>query len=78
VKEMRDKAYAFMKLAVDEIRATGQYAFWRDEDRKKGYVSCTIKSDQNAKTIQPNREIVNFILQELSFNSECNKILRKL
>jgi hypothetical protein len=27
-----------MKIAMDEIRATGQYAFWRDEDRKKGYV----------------------------------------
>jgi hypothetical protein len=38
-KELRDKAFTFMKIAVDEIRATGQYAFWRDEDRKKGYGS---------------------------------------
>ena len=28
-----------MKMAVDEIRATGQYVFWRDEDRKKGQAS---------------------------------------
>ena len=39
-KEVRDKAYTYMKMAVDEIRATGQYVFWRDEDRKKGYVSA--------------------------------------
>jgi hypothetical protein len=39
-KEMRDRAYTYMKMAVDEIRATGQYVFWRDEDRKKGYVSA--------------------------------------
>ena len=40
VKEQRDKAYTHMKQVVDEIRATGQYLFWRDEDRKKGYVSA--------------------------------------
>jgi len=39
-KEMRDRAYTFMKQAVDEIRSTGQYVFWRDEDRKSGYVSA--------------------------------------
>jgi GTP cyclohydrolase II len=38
-KKMRDKAYTYMKQAMDEIRTTGQYVFWRDEDRKKGYVS---------------------------------------
>ena len=38
-KKMRDKAYTYMKQAVDEIRNTGQYVFWRDEDRRKGYVS---------------------------------------
>lgn len=43
VKEMRDKAYTYMKQAVDEIRSTGQYVFWRDEDRKKGYVSAYFK-----------------------------------
>ena len=40
VKDIRDKAYTHMKQAVDEIRTTGQYVFWRDEDRKKGYVSA--------------------------------------
>lgn len=39
-KDMRDRSYTHMKEAVDEIRATGQYVFWRDDDRKKGYVSA--------------------------------------
>ena len=38
-KTLRDRAYSYMKAAVDKIRATGQYVFWRDNDRKKGYVS---------------------------------------
>ena len=36
---IRDKAYTFLKQALDEVRACGQYVFWRDEDRLKGYVS---------------------------------------
>lgn len=39
LKVQRDKAYTYMKGAVDEIRRQGQYAFWRNNERKKGYVS---------------------------------------
>lgn len=42
-KVMRDKAYTYMKIAMDEIRNAGQYAFWRDENRIKGYVSGYFK-----------------------------------
>ena len=42
-KATRDKAYTYMKKAVDEIRNTGQYVFWRDEERRKGYVSQYLK-----------------------------------
>jgi hypothetical protein len=38
-KILRDKAYSFMKDAADEIRLHGQYIFWRNDDRKRGYVS---------------------------------------
>jgi hypothetical protein len=38
-KALRDKAYTFMKEAVDEIRLNGKYVFWRNEERKKRYVS---------------------------------------
>ena len=36
---IRDRAYTHLKEAVDEIRNCGQYVFWRDENRLKGYVS---------------------------------------
>jgi hypothetical protein len=39
LKITRDKAYSYMKEAVDEIRHHGQYVFWRNEERKKGYAS---------------------------------------
>ncbi len=48
-KILRDKAYSYMKAAVDEIRATGQHVFWRDEDRLKGYVSYYHKRKNRSK-----------------------------
>lgn len=36
---IRDKAFTYLKLAVDEIRECGKFAFWRNPDRLKGYVS---------------------------------------
>ena len=55
-KEMRDKAYTYMKQAVDEIRSTGQYKFWRDEDRRKGYVSAYHKNRPGRKDTSGNDE----------------------
>jgi hypothetical protein len=37
--QIRDKAYTYLKLAVDEIRECGKFAFWRNPDRLKGYNS---------------------------------------
>lgn len=45
--QTRDKAFAYLKEAMDEIRRCGQYVFWRDEARKKGYVSRYMKSKVN-------------------------------
>ncbi|MFO8074169.1 MAG: hypothetical protein R6V85_20095 [Polyangia bacterium] len=39
VKIMRDKAYTFLKQAVDEVREYGRFVFWRDESRAVGYAS---------------------------------------
>ncbi len=36
---IRDKAYTLLKRVVDEVRTVGQYVFWRDQSRLKGYVS---------------------------------------
>ena len=42
-KATRDKAFTYMKMAVDEIRNTGQYVVWHDEERRKVYVSQYLK-----------------------------------
>lgn len=36
---IRDKAYTYLKQAVDEIRECGKFAFWRNPERLKGYIS---------------------------------------
>lgn len=36
---IRDKAFTFLKQAVDEVRECGKFVFWRNPDRQKGYAS---------------------------------------
>lgn len=36
---LRNKAYTYLKQAMDEIRACGKYVFWRKSDRFDGYTS---------------------------------------
>jgi hypothetical protein len=38
-KLIRDQAYTHLKEAVDTIRECGQFVFWKNEDRAKGYAS---------------------------------------
>lgn len=38
-KAIRDRAYTHLKEAVDAIRECGQFVFWKDDDRRKGYAS---------------------------------------
>ncbi len=38
-KAMRDRAYTYLKEAIDEVRDTGKYAFRKDPERYKGYIS---------------------------------------
>lgn len=39
IKMIRDKAYAYMKEAVDEIRECGKFTFFESKKRLKGYSS---------------------------------------
>jgi hypothetical protein len=50
LKILRDKAYTYVKLAVDEIRRHGQYAFYRNENRRKGYASKYLKKRGNGNS----------------------------
>ncbi len=38
-KDMRDRAYTQLKVAMNEIRDTGKYAFRKNPERFKGYIS---------------------------------------
>ena len=41
---IQDKAYIYLKQVLDEVRACGQFVFWRDDARLKGYVSQYFKN----------------------------------
>jgi len=41
---IRDKAYLYLKQALDEVRVCGQFVFWRNDARLKGYVSQYFKN----------------------------------
>ena len=41
---IRDKAYTYVKTVLDEVRACGQFVFWRNDARLKGYISQYFKS----------------------------------
>jgi len=45
--KLRDKAYSHLKEAVDEIRRAGQYVFWKNEVRFKGYASLYVKRNNS-------------------------------
>jgi hypothetical protein len=47
---IRDKAYTYLKQAVDEIRECGKFAFWRTPDRLKGYNSDYWKAQKKSTT----------------------------
>jgi hypothetical protein len=47
-KIIRDQAFTYLKSAVDEVRAVGQYVFWRKKDRLPGYSSQYFRR-QNVK-----------------------------
>lgn len=37
--DIRNRAYAYLKLVVDEVRIAGKHLFWKNEEKLKGYRS---------------------------------------
>ncbi len=37
--DLRNRAFAYLKVVVDEVRAAGKYIFWKNEEKLKGYRS---------------------------------------
>jgi len=58
-KKIRDQAFTHLKEAVDLIRKCGQYIFWRDPARVKGYRSNYLRrlrkntDDNNEPELEP-------------------------
>ena len=45
---LRNKAFNHLKEAMDKIRSTGQYIFWKDEDKSKNYASQYLRKPKNS------------------------------
>jgi hypothetical protein len=46
--ELRNKAEAHLKKAVTEIRQVGQFVFWKNDERLKGYTSDYVRKKNDA------------------------------
>lgn len=46
---IRDQAYTYLKLAMDEIRQCGKFVFWRTPERLKGYNSHYWKQQKKSE-----------------------------
>lgn len=42
-KEMRDRTYTYLDMAVSKIRSCGKSVFWRDQERVKHYASAYLR-----------------------------------
>ncbi|RUT78342.1 hypothetical protein [Ancylomarina longa] len=58
-KEMRDRAYTYLKEAIDQISDFGKFVFWEDEEKLEKYASAYFRKlrkqkeeeDEAAKTL---------------------------
>jgi hypothetical protein len=65
-KKIRDQAFTLLKMAVDELCNFGQYIFWKDESRRRGYSSSYLrrirkkrsKDDSKPENGQPTPAVV--------------------
>jgi len=57
-KLMRDRAFTYLKEAIDEVRAAGRFLFWDDAARLQGYRSAYwVKPTKPASDVDDVREI---------------------
>ena len=49
-REMRDRAYTYLKSEVNAVRRCGRYVFYRDPARSKGYSSGYLRTHRGKKT----------------------------
>ena len=49
-KKIRDQAFTLLKNTIDEICECGQWLFWKDEARKKGYLKPSLRRVRKRKS----------------------------
>ena len=59
IKKFRDQAYTYLKIAIDEIRKYGQFVFWQNPERKKGYYSEYMRKKNANRINKPKEENKN-------------------
>ena len=57
VKKIRDQAFTHLKEAVDKIRKCGQFVFWRNAGRLKGYRSDYLRRIKRRSTEDNNEPV---------------------
>ncbi|MRT93870.1 hypothetical protein [Ancylomarina sp. 16SWW S1-10-2] len=48
-KDMRDRAFNYLKEAVDNIREAGRFLFWKDEEKAEQYTSAYFRKLREAR-----------------------------
>lgn len=56
-KDLRDRAYTYLKQLVDEIRAYGKYAFWDNEEKQRRYASEYARQKNERNKIKEENQI---------------------
>lgn len=51
-KDMRDRAFTYLKQGIDAIKATGQFVFWKDEEKAKHYASAYHRKDPKEQEVE--------------------------
>lgn len=55
-KDMRDRAYTYLKEAVDTIREAGRFLFWKDEEKAEQYTSAYFRKLREAREKKEEQE----------------------
>jgi hypothetical protein len=54
-KDMRDRAFSYLKQGIDAVRETGQFVFWKDEEKVSHYASEYFRNSRSKN--KPEAEI---------------------
>jgi len=55
-KDTRDRAFTYLKEAVDAIREAGRFLFWKDEEKSEQYISAYFRRLREAREKKEEQE----------------------